>query len=106
MTTEILNADFGLRNISYPKNIYAIRIKDERGLIYDISVVHDGYCPEIKSERDQSNYNEYLSNLEYSVINEFFKSIKKRKPKVYSNQIEVITNHNGELYHISRACNI
>ncbi len=106
MINEFLNTSFELINSSYPKNIYAIRISDESGNIYDISVSHEGYCPEIKSEREQSNYNDYLSNLENSVINEFFKSINKRKPKVYTNQIEIVTNHKGELFHYSRACNL
>lgn len=41
MTTEILNSNFDLNNIKYPKNIYALRICDEKGNIYDISVSHN-----------------------------------------------------------------
>lgn len=98
MTTNILNSNFLLKNVLYPKNIYALRIEDEKGNIYDISVEHDGFCPNIYSEREQSNYNDYLSNLESSVVQEFFKSIKKRKPKEYANLIEIMTNEKGELY--------
>ncbi|MCB9074395.1 MAG: hypothetical protein H6552_02505 [Chitinophagales bacterium] len=96
---NILNANFQLENVLYPKNIYALRIEDGKGNIYDISVEHFGFCPNISSEREQSYYNDYLSNLESSVVQEFFKSIKKRKPKEYSNLIEVMTNDKGELYH-------
>lgn len=102
MTTEILNSNFDLDNKVYPKNIYAVRIKDEKGNIYDISLMHNGYCPKINSEREQSNYNDYLSNLEYSVIQEYFKSIKTRKPKRYLNLIELMTNEKGELYHYAK----
>jgi len=103
MTTDILNSNFELKNTIYPKNIYALRMEDGKGNIYDISVEHNGFCPDIYSEREQSNYNDYLSNLEYSVVQEFFKSIKKRKPKTYSNLIEVMTNERGELYHYTYA---
>ena len=105
MTTEILNSNFDLNNINYPKNIYALRICDEKGNIYDISVSHNGFCPNIKTEREQSNFNDYLSNLEYSIVSAFFKSIKKRKPKTYYNKIGVITDLNGKIYHLSKAIN-
>lgn len=103
MKTDVLNFNFDLKNINYPKNIYALRIKDSHENIYDISVEHNGFCPEIFSEREQSNYNDYLSNLENSVVQAFFKSIKKRKPKVYSSLIEVMTNEKGELYYLSKS---
>ncbi len=99
MTTNILNSNFDLKNITYPKNIYALKIKDGNENIYDISVEHNGFCPDIFLEREQSNYNDYLSNLESYVVQEFFKSIKRRKPKEYVNLIEVMTNGKGELYH-------
>ena len=82
-----------------------MRICDEKGNIYDISVSHNGFCPNIKTEREQSNFNDYLSNLEYSIVSAFFKSIKKRKPKTYYNKIEVITDLNGKIYHLSKAIN-
>lgn len=105
MTTEILNCNFNLENIVYPKNIYALRISDEKGSVYDISVLHNGFCPNITTEREQSNFNDYLSNLEYSIVSEFFKSIKKRKPKIYYNKIEVMTDTNGKIYHLSKVVN-
>ena len=105
MITEILNSKFDLENIKYPKNIYALRISDEKGNIYDISISHNGFCPNISTEREQSNFNDYLSNLECSIVSEFFKSIKKRKPKTYYNKIEVMTDCNGKIYHLSRAIN-
>ena len=65
MKTEILNSNFDLENIIYPKNIYALRICDEKGNVYNISVSHNGFCPNISTEREQSNFNDYLSNLEW-----------------------------------------
>lgn len=105
MITDILSADFSLKNNSFPKNIYAIRIKDEKGNLYDIVIQHNGYCPDIQTERDHSRFNDYLSNLEYSTVTEFFKSIKKSKPKVYSTQLEVVTDQTGKLFHLSRVNN-
>lgn len=105
MKTDILKSNFELESTIYPKNIFAIRIKDNQGRVYDISVKHNGYCPDINSEREQSSYNDYLSNLEYSVLNEYFKSINKKTPKEYSNLAEVMTNGKGELYYYSRVAN-
>ncbi len=103
---EIFNIDFNLKNRHLPLNVYALRILDlDKNKIYDISIEHDGYCPNIYSERDQSNYNDYVSNLEGVVVNQFFKSAKIRKPKNYSNLFEVITNGKGELYHYSKVAN-
>ncbi len=103
MNTEILNANFDIENVKYPKNIYAVRISDEMDTTYDITVQHNGYCPNISTEREQSNYNDYLSNLHNTVIDEFFKTINKQKPKVYSNKLEVITNSKGDLYYLSKS---
>ncbi|AZI54973.1 hypothetical protein EIB75_06840 [Epilithonimonas vandammei] len=100
--TNILNIVSYLEVKSFPKNVYAIRIKDEKENLYDIAINHNGYCPVINNEREQSRFNDYLSNLENSTINEYFKSLKKRKPKLYSTQLEVLTDSNGELYHLSK----
>lgn len=105
MTTEILNSNFDLQNVKYPKNVYALRISDEKGNVYDISVTHNGFCPNISTERERSNFNDYLSNLENSIVSEFFKSINKRTPKNYHNKIEVMTNENGKIYHLSKTVN-
>jgi|SRR5690554_1981691 len=102
MITDILNIDSDLDVKSLPKNVYAIRIKDEKENIYDIAINHNGYCPSINTEREQSKFNDYLSNLENNTITEFFKSLKKRKPKVYSTQLEVLTNSKGDLYYLSK----
>jgi hypothetical protein len=103
---EIFNVDFNLQNKLLPLNVYALRILDlNKNKIYDISIEHSGYCPDIYTEREQSNYNDYLSNLEKEVVNQFFKSAKIRKPKNYSNLFEVITNGKGELYHYSKVVN-
>lgn len=100
MITNILNIDLDVKSL--PKNIYAIRIKDEKENIYDIAINHNGYCPSINTEREQSTFNDYLSNLENNTIAEFFKSLKQRTPKIYSTQLEVLTNSKGDLYYLSK----
>ena len=103
MKNDILEANFDVEGKIYPENIYAVKIKDSTENVYEIAVNHDGYCPNIYSEREQSNYNDYLSNLENSVVTEFFKSIGKKKPKSYFTILEVMTNNKGELYHLAKA---
>jgi hypothetical protein len=103
MKTDILRTDFKIENKNFPKNIYAIKIKDCKENTYEIAINHNGYCPDIYSEREQSNYNDYLSNLESSIVTEFFNSIGKKKPKSYYTILEVMTNNKGELYHFSKS---
>lgn len=105
MTTEILNSNFDVENAKFPSNIYAIRLCDEKGIYYDISVSHNGFCPNITTEREQSIFNDYLSNLEYTVVSEYFKSIKIKKPKTYYTKIEVMTDSQGKIHHLSRLIN-
>lgn len=105
MIDQILNSNGKLTKIKYPSNIYAVRIKDENKNIFDISIQHNGYCPDCYTERDRSRFNDYLSNLQYSAIDEYFKSINIKKPKVYFSEIEIITNSLGEIYHFSRSVN-
>ncbi len=105
MNTDILNLDYRLKYDSYPKNVYAIRIKDKKGNQYDIACNHNGYCPQIETERDSSRFNDYLSNLESSVVKEFFDSIKKTKPKVYSTKLEIMTDEKGNIFHLAKTIN-
>jgi hypothetical protein len=98
--------DFNIANKNLPVNIYALRLLDnDKNSIYDIIINHDGCCPNTVSERDQSNFNDYLSNLESEVIGEFFKLNKIKKPKNYFHLFELITDSNGELYHFSKLVN-
>jgi hypothetical protein len=102
-TPEITSFNFDIQKKDLPKNIYALRILDDvRNKYYDIVINHSGYCPNLSTEREQSNYNDYLSNLENSVVNEFFKSSKIKKPKNYIHIFEIMTNNEGELYHYSK----
>lgn len=103
MNAEILNTNFDIENVKYPKNIYAVRIRDEMNVVYDISVQHNGYCPPCSTERDRSRLNDYLSNLSYNVVTEFFRTINKKMPKKYYEEIEIMTDSNGDLYHLSKA---
>lgn len=101
---QLLNLDFNLIDKNLPKNIYGLRILDvDKNKTFDLIIKHDGFCPDNYSERDQSRFNDYLSNLEYSAIQEFFKSIKKRKPKTYYSKIEIMTDSNGNLFHFSKS---
>lgn len=101
---EILNLNINLVNKILPKNIYVLRILDNKeNIIYDIAVNHIGYCPTISTERDQSKFNDYLANLEYEVIDEFFISSKLKKPKNYERIFEIMTSNDGQLCHYSKA---
>lgn len=100
---KLSNFSFQIENKKLPINIYALRLIDnDKNNIFDIVINHDGFCPEINSEREQSYYNDYLSNLENEIVSEYFKINKIQKPKNYSNLIEIMTDQNGELYHYSR----
>lgn len=105
MIEEVLNSNCSLTNTKYPSNVYAIRIKDENENIFDISIQHNGYFPEINSEREQSRFNDYLSNLENSAVEIYFKVNKMKKPKVYSSMIEIVTNSYGQIHHFSKSVN-
>lgn len=105
---QILSINFSIEKNkkNLPINIYALRLLNKKtNEITDIAIQHNGFCPSISSEREQSNYNDYLSNLEYSIINDFSKSKKIRKTNDFSSIGEVMTNQNGELYHYSRLAN-
>ena len=102
--TQILNLDFNLINKNLPVNIYALRVLDtDKNKTYDIVINHDGFLPEIYSEREQSRFNDYLSNLENTTIEEFYKTNNIKKPKNYHSKIELITDRNGNLYHLVRS---
>jgi CMP-2-keto-3-deoxyoctulosonic acid synthetase len=104
---ETTNFDFNITGKKLPINIYALRILDnEKSTTYDIIINHNGYCPSISSEREQSNYNDYLSNLENEVVTAFFKLNKIRKPKNHSNLFEIMTDNEGALYHYARTSNL
>lgn len=106
---QILSLNFSVEKNkkNLPINIYAIRlINNKTNEEIDILLNHNGYCPTISSEREQSNYNDYLSNLEYSVINEFCKSKKIKLTDDISCIREVLTNEKGELYHYSRSVSL
>ncbi|AZB22433.1 hypothetical protein EG338_10335 [Kaistella haifensis] len=90
-TIDIFNVDVSnLDKTQLPSNIYAIRIKDCNNNIYDICINHQAELSEINSERDQSRMNDFLSNLEYSVVTEFFKNIKKENLKVTVTNLKLL----------------
>lgn len=98
---DLTKYNFDIQSINLPVNIYGLRIYDlDKKQKYDIVVSHDGYCPKICTDREQSNYNDYLSNLERSLLIEFEKSTKIRN---YTRILEVMTDDKGELYHLSKS---
>ena len=102
--SQILNLDFNIINKNLPMNLYAVRVFDvDNDKTFDVVINHDGNCPNIYSERDQSRFNDYLSNLEYEVIDEFYKKNNLKKPNNYYSKIEVMTNNFGEIIHYLRA---
>ncbi len=106
--SNILNIDFSLsqNDKCLPKNIYAIKVFNaDKKEFFELVINHNGYCPQIITDHEQSNFNEYLCNLEYDTIEEYFKVKKSKKPKVYYSVCEVITNENGELYRYTKSIN-
>jgi len=94
-----LNLDYNNRDL--PKSIYGLRILDlDSNPKYNITIAHDGYCPPICSEREESRYNVYLSNLEDLLLSE---SKKTQKIENYCRVLEYMTNKNGEFYQFSKA---
>ncbi len=100
-TQDLSKYNFEIQTKNLPLNIYGLRILDlDKNQNHDLVISHNGYCPNISTEREQSNYNDYLSNLESSVLNEFE---KRTKIKNYTRLFEVMTNNNGDLYHLLKS---
>ena len=105
ISTEILNLDFSIEQSkkNLPSNIYALKVLNvDENEVFEIAINHNGYCPELNSEREESIFTEYLCNLEYNLIEEYFKYNKIKKPKSYYSLCEVMTDNKGELYRFSK----
>jgi len=97
-TQDLSKYNFDIQTKNLPINIYGLRIIDlDKKQKHEIVINHNGYCPNICTEREQSNYNDYLSNLENTLLIEFEKSTEIKN---YSRILEVMTNDKGELYHL------
>ncbi|MFA9290055.1 MAG: hypothetical protein ACEQSF_02375 [Solirubrobacteraceae bacterium] len=106
--TQLLSLNFSLKvnQKDLPKNIYGLKLLNEKtNETVSLFISHNGYCPNIYSEREQSNYNDYLSNLESSIINEYCKLNKIKNTDLLIRKLEIMTNEKGELYHCSRTVN-
>lgn len=100
-TQDLSKYNFDMQTKNLPVNIYGLRIFNlNKKQTHNIVILHNGYCPNIVTEREQSNYNDYLSNLENSLLIEFEKSTKIKE---YTRVLEVMTDDNGELYHLSKS---
>jgi hypothetical protein len=100
-TQDLSKYNFDVQTKNLPINIYGLRILDlNKKQNHDIVISHNGYCPNIITEREQSNYNDYLSNLENSLLIEFEKATKIKN---YTRILEVMTDDKGELYHLSKS---
>jgi hypothetical protein len=100
LNIDLSSYNFEIQKNELPRNIYAIKIEDSTNkIIHDLSIEHDGYCPSIYDERDQSQFSEYLCNLENSLVSELN---KKNEIKNYNLLLEVMTNSKGELYHLCK----
>lgn len=96
-TQDLSKYNFEVQTKNLPVNVYGLRILDlDKNNNHDIFISHNGYCPNINSERERSNYNDYLSNLENSILLEFEKT---SKIKNYTRLFEVMTDDKGDLYH-------
>jgi hypothetical protein len=99
---------FDLENIksNLPKNIYALKVLNvDKNETFNIAIEHNGYCPKLYDNHDESNFGEYLSNLEYQLVEDYFKMKKIKKPKQWYHLCEIMTNENGELYHYAKTAN-
>lgn len=98
---DLSRFNFEVQTKNLPSNIYGLRILDlDKNQNHDLIITHNGYCPNINTEREQSNYNDYLSNLENSLLVEFEKTTKIKN---YSRVFEVMTNDKGELYNFTKS---
>jgi hypothetical protein len=105
---QLLSLNFSLKinQKNLPKNIYGIKLFNEKtNEIISLLIHHNGYCPNLSSEREQSRYNDYLSNLETSIINEYCKLNKIKNSDLLSRKLEIMTDNNGELYHFAKSVN-
>jgi|GEM_PF-6138082 len=105
-TSELLSLNFSLKKYqrNLPKNIYAIRVLNvDKNETFCLAIEHDGYCPHLNTDRDESNFGEYLCNLQSKLIGTYYKANKTKKPKQYYSICEVMTNENGELYRYSKS---
>jgi len=104
--TQLLGLNFSVKENSknLPKNIYAIKVLDyDTNKTFDLAIEHDGYCPELSSDHILSNFGEYLCNVQYKIIEDYFRLNEVEKPKSYTSICEVVTDENGELYYYSRS---
>ena len=100
-TQDLTKYNFDIQTKNLPVNIYGLRIFDlDKKQNHDIVISHNGYCPNLYTEREQSNYNDYLSNLENSLLIEFEKTTKIKN---YTRILEVMTDNKGELYHLCKS---
>lgn len=102
---DIFSMDLSIEanKTNLPKNLYAIRVLNEdTNEVFDLCIEHDGYLPNISTERERSHFGQYLSNLEYTLIDEYFKQNKIKRPKRCYNIFEVITNEKGHLHSYSK----
>ena len=98
-----LNLSLKKNQKGLPKNIYAIKVLNvDKNETLCLAIEHDGYCPYIETEREESRFGDYLSNLEYKLIDNYFKLNKIKKPKSYYHLCEVITDSKGKLYRYSK----
>ena len=86
--SQILSLNFSteVNTKNLPLNIYAVRLLNKKtNEVMDISLQHNGFCPSLSTESEHSNYGEYLSNLENSIIIEFCKSKKTNNTNDFLN---------------------
>jgi hypothetical protein len=58
---DLSKYNFEIQTKNLPANIYGLRIFDlDKKQFHDIVISHNGFCPNLNSERERSNYNDYL----------------------------------------------
>jgi hypothetical protein len=106
--TQLLSLDFSkeINQKKLPENVYGLKLINKKtSEIVTLLINHDGYCPDISSEREQSNFNDYLSNLESSIVSEYCKLNKIKDSNLFKLILEIMTDKNGDLFHFSKSIN-
>ena len=76
-------------------NIYSIYGKIDNEEVY-LTIQHDGYAPYLDSDRSNSHFGEYLSNLSDRLISDYTKANKIKKR--FKHIAEVYSDSKGEIF--------
>lgn len=96
------------RQLQVSKNIYSLKIQPNIYSIFGkigkeevyLTIQHDGYTPNLDSDRSNSHFGEYLSNLSDKLISDYTKANKIKKR--FDHIAEVYSDSKGEIFRYSK----